>query len=243
MTARRTFLAFIILDTLAFVAPANLLFGSIALLVVGTASAANAQNVDVVSPSEDWNGFLAGILLGGGFGTSRKDFSTGSSTGDFDTTGVIGGLSAGYDRQFGNIVAGLESDFSGSGVAGSKNCPNPAFICQTDSPWIATVRPRVGYALDRILPYVTAGLAVGDVHVHSVFTPKGTVGVDFDRTELGWTVGAGVAAALTSKWSVKAEYLYVQLADANGPVANAPAQTSSTKFRENVARVGLDYRF
>ncbi len=82
--------------------------------------------------------------MGGGFGTSRKDFSIGDSTGDFDITGVVGGLSGGYDRQFGNIVAGIEGDFSGSSVSGSKNCPNPAFVCQTDSGWIATVRPRCG---------------------------------------------------------------------------------------------------
>jgi outer membrane immunogenic protein len=219
------------------------LYGSVAVLVVGIGSAASAQNIGADSSNADWAGFHAGISLGGGFGTSRKDFSTGSSTGDFDTTGVIGGLSAGYDLQFGNVVAGLESDFSGSSVSGSTNCPNSAFVCSTDSPWIATVRPRVGYALDRVLPYVTAGLAVADVHVHSVFTPRGTVGVDFDRTEPGWTVGTGVEAALNSKWSVRAEYLYVQLADANGPVANAPTQTSSTKFRENIARIGINYRF
>ncbi len=101
----------------------------------------------------------------------------------------------------------------------------------------------MGYALDRLLPYVTAGLAVADVRVRSTFTPTGQTGVDFDRAEIGWTVGGGVAAALTSSWSIRADYLYVKVADANGPVANAPGQTSSTKFRENLARVGLDYRF
>jgi len=33
--------------------------------------------------------------------------------------------------------------------------------------WLGTVRGRVGYAFDRVLPYVTGGLAVGDIKANS----------------------------------------------------------------------------
>ncbi len=35
--------------------------------------------------------------------------------------------------------------------------------CQTKNNWLGTARGRVGYAWDRVMPYVTGGLAVGDV--------------------------------------------------------------------------------
>ena len=45
--------------------------------------------------------------------------------------------------------------------------PRPSCVplgCETRNHWLATVRGRVGYAFDRFLPYLTAGLAVGDIN-------------------------------------------------------------------------------
>jgi outer membrane immunogenic protein len=216
------------------------------LVFAETVSAADLPGAPVNPPgviaAPDWSGFYLGVEGGDGFGNSRKNFSAGTSTGDFKIDGAIGGGTVGYDKQWGNIVAGLEGDFSWSGVDGRTSCPNRAATCETNTTWLATVRPRIGYALGNFMPYVTGGLAAGNVNVKSFFNSTGVEGVDFTKTQPGWTAGAGVELSIYANWSLKAEYLYVQFAKANGPSDNPPT-TSTTNFNENIIRGGLNYSF
>ncbi len=191
--------------------------------------------------ASNWTGPYIGAEIGGGVGTSHKDFNDRTHTGDFTVSGVIGGGTAGYNKQWGKIVTGLEGDFSDSGINGSTSCPNHAYSCETNTNWLATLRPRVGYALGNFMPYVTAGLAAGDINVRSFLNTTGSGGVDNTKTQIGWTAGAGLETSVYSNWSVKAEYLYIQLADTNVP--SNTGLPSSTKFDENVIRVGLNYSF
>ena len=77
--------------------------------------------------------------------------------------------------------------------------------CQTRNNWLGTVRGRVGYACDRVMPYVTGGLAVGDIEANQ----GGFAGVH--DTKAGWAAGAGVEAAIAGNWTAKLEYLHVDL--------------------------------
>jgi outer membrane immunogenic protein len=59
--------------------------------------------------------------------------------------------------------------------------------------------------------------------------------------------GAGAEAMLTPNWSIKVEYLYVDL---GAPALSIPASTipgivfkTSTSFREQIVRVGVNYHF
>ena len=52
----------------------------------------------------------------------------------------------------------------------------------------ATVRGRVGYTFDRFMPYVTGGLAIGDIRAHAATWPD-------DHLNFGWTVGTGFETA------------------------------------------------
>ena len=81
-------------------------------------------------------------------------------------------------------------------------CP---FGCTTSDTWLSTVRGRAGYAFGGILPYVTGGLAVGDIRANM---PGFAVA---STTNAGWTVGAGLEVALPGNWTAKAEYLHVDL--------------------------------
>jgi outer membrane immunogenic protein len=191
----------------------------------------------------NWQGLYGGLQLGGGFGESRRDFTPPEgTTGTYGISGVTGGVTAGYNWQINNIVAGIEGDFSGSDVDGSHNCPATSHACETYSNWLGTVRPRVGYALGSVLPYVTGGLAVGDVGARSRDYTNGSTGSAFDNTEVGWTAGGGVEYAIpATPLSIKAEYLYVDLDNSEGP-SNTGAPTY-VKFHENIGRVGLNYRF
>jgi outer membrane immunogenic protein len=178
----------------------------------------------------NWTGFYVGINGGGAWGHSAWD-----STSGFDLSGGLVGGTAGYNWQTGAFVLGLESDLDWSGISGSTNafC---TFGCKTSNSWLATVRGRVGYSYDRFLPYLTAGLAVGDI---SAKTP-GLAGLS--ETNLGWTVGGGVEVALMGNWSAKLEYLYVDLGEIKCGLACGAAANDVT-FTSHLFRGGINYRF
>lgn len=148
---------------------------------LGGAAVARAQSAPRSNP---YNGAYVGLELGGEFGSSRKDFTLGATTGDFPVSGVVGGADAGYNWAFGKLVIGLEGDLSGSGVSGTAHAPNPAFTYKTNPHWLGTLHPRLGYLLgSSTVPYVTGGLAFGDLQVRSFRTATGAEGVDDTRLE------------------------------------------------------------
>jgi len=116
----------------------------------------------------------------------------------------------------------------------------PPFGCETKSKWLATVRGRVGYAFDRALFYGTAGAAFGNVQ--NGLTPPTT----FDSSsQAGWAVGGGIEFAFAANWSVKVEYLFVDLP--NGFCTTAlscgGAAGSTATFSENIVRAGVNFKF
>jgi outer membrane immunogenic protein len=182
----------------------------------------------------NWTGFYLGINAGGAFGTSRWT-APGADTGNFDINGAMVGGTIGYNVQAGPAVWGLEADANYTDISGSTNvnCVGP---CTTSNEFLATVRGRFGYAFyDRVLPYVTGGLAVGDINAE-------VGGLNASTTKAGFTVGGGIEFALAGGWTAKAEYLYVDLGNFNCGAACGLAGTE-VKFNENVVRGGINYRF
>jgi outer membrane immunogenic protein len=180
----------------------------------------------------DWSGFYLGVNGGGGWGHSHWG---GTGTG-FGVNGGQAGGTLGYNRQIGNFVFGVEGDIDWSGLNGtgtSAGCPGG---CSTSESWLSTVRGRVGYAFDRVMPYATGGLAVGDIRAAMPGFPGSTA------TNAGWTLGGGVEVALPGNWSAKAEYLRVDLGSLNCSGCT-PAPSNNVSLQENVFRAGLNYRF
>jgi outer membrane immunogenic protein len=195
-----------------------------AVTMVGAANAADILRRDVMPMNPppyyapyNWTGFYIGINGGGGWGNT--DWSGAS----FNTSGGLAGGTLGYNWQMGQGVFGLEGDFDWSNIGASTTCGTS---CEVRNHWLSTVRARFGYAFDRFMPYVTGGLAFGEVETSAA----GVVSVT--DTKVGWTIGAGVEGAIAGPWTAKVEYLYVDL----GNSANAD-------FRAHVGRVGLNYRF
>ena len=219
-----------------------------------------------------WTGFYIGGHAGYGWGKSDVDTSPLPSPAAFgadpfsqsvDVDGFVAGGQIGYNIQNGRWVFGVELDASATGMDGSSTVgPLPLFgggfdpgssqTVNTELKWLATARARVGFLpTDQLLLYVTGGLAVGKVE-HSVVTDY--VGDPFrypgssSDVRVGWTAGGGAEFALGNNWSIKAEYLYVDLGDetiiANPVAANPPFQVSTNHdFTAHIARVGLNYRF
>jgi outer membrane immunogenic protein len=189
-------------------------------------------------------------------------------TGRANVNGLIGGGQAGYNWQRGTWLFGLEADIQGSDERGSGDvctivgCPLGSSILTANYKleWFGTARGRVGFLpTERILLYATGGLAYGQLSASAPLIP-----ISWGSTRAGWTVGAGVEAAIDNNWSVKLEYLYMDLGSVGGgstsgttavnalntptPGFNTVTTTTltsafNTRFTDNILRVGVNYRF
>ena len=196
-----------------------------------------ARPAQVVVPPYSWAGPYVGLQVGYGWGELGYQFGDGTFTGDFDVSGWLGGATIGMNWQSGPWVLGVEADYSWTDIDGSTLCPNLVNTCATSNSWLATARVRVGYAYDRVLPYITGGAAFGDIKadIPGFGSSKGT--------ETGWTLGAGVEASLGGNWTGKLEYLYVDLGKFNCDANCSVPPPGTDEFKTHVVRVGLNYRF
>lgn len=199
-----------------------------AVVVVSTAAiAADLPNkkkapATVVAPrTVSWNGVYAGV--NGGLIDANSNGSGRSVIGD--SSGGLFGLTAGYNVQMpNNFVLGVEGDY------GMSNADGSGTIGSNKVETLTTVRARAGLAMDRLMPFVTAGYAGSNV--------KFSDGSDTDKKFLnGWAAGAGAEYAITDNFSAKAEALYVSLDKARVP------DGSRAGYDTGVYRLGLNYHF
>jgi outer membrane immunogenic protein len=123
-------------------------------------------------------------------------------------------------------------------------------------PWFGTFRGRVGWTTaDHWLFYATGGLAYGNAKFSNVgvatltvtspvagtFSNSVATGFSGSTTRIGWTVGGGIEKAFTRNWSVKAEYLYVDLG--NYTFGAGTGLDTNVRLRDHIARVGINYKF
>ncbi len=172
-------------------------------------------------PVFSWTGFYIGANAG---------YAWGSGTGAADAYGLnpdgwLGGGQVGYNYQFqNNVLVGLEADVDAANISSSSG------LASSKLDYFGTVRARLGYAFDRVLPYVTGGLAWGNNKITGL-------GYSQSNTSTGWTAGAGVEYALTNNWTAKAEYLYMDLGKSGFDSIGDAGLTAST------ARLGVNYKF
>lgn len=194
------------------------------------------------SPVYDWNGFYLGLNGGYGFGRSSwSDPFAGGDSGRFNTNGGLIGGQIGYNWQVGRTVLGLESDINwanlnGTSTAGGVCATNGGGECRTEQSWFGTTRARIGYAFGNFMPYVTGGLAYGDI---KAVQPTGTQ----RDTKAGWTAGGGLEVGLTKSWTAKAEYLHLDLGTATFMGAASGTNTLNVPITEDILRAGLNYRW
>ncbi|MBP0615335.1 porin family protein [Jiella sp. KSK16Y-1] len=199
----------------------------------------------------DWSGFYVGIYGGYGSGdlTAESEGGVFHSLNDFadpldDAKGGFYGGTLGYNYQIDNWVLGLEADFAGSDFDADFVSSDPEWHADLD--WLLTVRPRVGYAFDKFLPYVTGGLAVGRVGIDTFDRVADDDGGSDSRTMTGYTVGAGVEYAVFDNLTLKAEYNYVDLGSREFDLTGGPADFFGVEDVDvdfHLGKIGLNYRF
>ena len=182
-----------------------------------------------------WTGFYIGANLGYGWGKSNWTNPL-ATTGDFDTKGWYGGATLGYNMQTGAFVWGIEGDLDLSENRGTDTATCGAGGCTTRNMWLGTARGRIGYSFDRFLPYITGGAAFGGIKATN------PIGASETKTSVGWTLGVGLEYAFLGAWSAKLEYLYADLGKITCSAATCGLDTD-VKFRTNLVRAGINYRF
>jgi outer membrane immunogenic protein len=197
-------------------------FGIVAVSLTVAAATARAADLPRVPyaapppyPTYSWVGPYVGLNLG---------YQSATATNANDLNGITGGLQGGYNWQFGTFVVGAETDLQGSDADG-RFAP-----WQFSNPWFGTLRGRVGYAMDSVLLYATFGLAYGGGRIEMN-------GVRESNLHVGWAAGGGMEIGLTPNWSVKAEYLFVDLSDQRYVLFG------NTGFESSILRLGVNYRF
>ena len=236
---------------------------ALVVLAVGSASAADlpAYRPAPPPPVYNWTGLFWGVNLGYSWGEAKRDLTLQIAPGVFGTAsrsrevdGVIGGVSTGYNHQFGNWVFGFETDFQASGQKGSEVFllaagPPDTFLNTEDKlTWFGTSRTRLGVLWSpNVLLYGTAGVAYGTVKEDATITRGNqSATATFRDVKAGWTAGAGIEGALGGGWSTKVEYLYMDLGKTEQTLATPGLGTLVNlehRFTDNIVRIGLNYKW
>ena len=205
----------------------KLALGLLLASIAGAASAADLSTprsaaytkAPAVSPAVNWSGFYIGAV--GGYASE-----TGSDP--LGIRGGFGGATVGYNWQFGQFVVGLEGDGTFGDVSKTATVNGVTATAKVDS--FSTIRGRAGVAVDQVLFYGTAGLALADTKIT-------TATASASNTQTGFAAGTGVEWMFAPRWSLKAEYLYRQFD--NTTIAGVPTGTLAV----NSGQVGINFHF
>jgi outer membrane immunogenic protein len=200
---------------------------------------------------------------------------TGVGTHDIGLHGFVGGVTAGYNYQFSNFVVGVEADadymhLRGSYATSSNYGLDSGYYWANGSAGVDslfTIRGRAGVAFDRLLVFVTGGVAFADEKFSQsigfynpgekppalpITPPGGAYGYNAGSASsmvVTGVVGAGLEYAFDSRWSLKGEYLYVPLKSQSFSSSYTDSTDTVYTVRHheslsalNVFRVGLNYR-
>jgi opacity protein-like surface antigen len=185
------------------------------------------------------------------------------------TPGPFGGGVVGYNWQKGSTVFGVEADANWANFDGTNTCYafSGFFVsanCRAHTDAFGTLTARLGLAVGpagRSLLYVKGGAAWEDSQLdatmNSALGPLGIAGTSTSNNETrwGWTVGAGVEHALSGRWSVKAEYDYLNFGSTGVTTPTGLAQIGPATFLivpgipakasddQHVFKLGVNYRF
>ncbi len=184
--------------------------------------------------------------------------------------GYVAGVQSGWNVQAGNIVLGLEGDFSATdfsrrGTLTGLNGARSSVLARNN--YFGTERGRLGYAMPGgILLYGTGGYATSEIKDKALFrNPQGQTAFygSHEYKPSGWVAGAGVEYAIpaaflaryssmlaNSKITTGVEWLHYDLGDKDinvlsqaGVSGSAGGYTARFTNQADVVRARINYKF
>jgi outer membrane immunogenic protein len=206
-------------------------------------------------PGGNANGFIGGFQAGYNF--QYSNFVYGIET---DIQGLSGKSSGATSNTIG--IVGFAPAVA-----------NTTLTATDSVSWLGTLRGRLGYTVTpSVLVYGTGGLAYGEAKSSTAIgqqlagapitganAPYGSF-TSISSTRTGWAAGGGAEWLITRNWTAKLEYLHYDLGSASygstmsnlstvgapvpiGTLLYTNAATSSTSFKGDIVRAGLNYKF
>ncbi len=228
-------------------------------LLLATSSAVMATES---GSTYDWTGAYVGVNLGSAWTGSEltanhTQFLPDSQTysEQLNSTAVNPGLQLGYLKQLsGNWVVGGEGDFSYPATDSQYRYTTPEgefydqFIVHNKVQ--GSLRLRAGYALDRFLPFVTAGVSFASLGLnYNNEAPDQSEAISTTTTQTGWVLGGGLEYGVLTNLSVRTEYLYTDYGKAlnqNIPTVDSTNDVNGgahATLYTHVLRAAVNYRF
>ncbi len=232
----------------------KILLGTVALIALGATVPALAADLAarpytkaapyVPLPIYDWTGFYIGGHIGGDW---LNNSVFGNSSARF-----IAGVQGGADYQFAqNWVMGIEANYS---FMPSNNNNGFAFVApggaglvtnNASDRGLGSVTGRLGYTWGPGLLYMKGGYGFRENGNNIAVTVAGVpVAFALNRSQSGYTVGAGLEYMFAQNWSGKLEYQYFNFG--NSQFTSGPAALvglGSYRTDENTFKAGVNYRF
>jgi outer membrane immunogenic protein len=183
------------------------------------------------SPVANWAGAYLGISPGYSFGgLTDKIAGVGKIKSSINgaSIGLYGGVNA---LIMNNLVVGAEGDIN---VSDQHNAQaNGVDLYKASSTWNGSVRGRFGAALDRYMPFVTAGIAFGGNTLN-------VNGSSDSKAQVGFAIGAGMEGFVTDRIVLKGEFIYEGFGD---QAHNVGGKSVNTNISSGILRIGAAYKF
>lgn len=198
----------------------------------------------------NWSGFYAGAQVGQSWTTA--DHASRWLTGDVYSTSnelnrVIGGAYAGMNMQTERrLVFGVEGgvrfgDVSDRGGEYYENgIPTGVPAGYAHAEWSVGARARIGYAVNRFLPYIAVGFAVERVRVGYEVSWASNYGRD---TMIGLSLGGGLEYALTGNVIARLDYRYADFGGRTLLVGGNWTTLANIDLDRHDLMFGLAYKF
>lgn len=225
---------------------AALLLGSSSLAIAADAVVYEPVAFEEIPVGFNWTGAYIGAQVGYAWGDSYY-YNEDDESANYDPDGFFGGVYVGYNHQLANnVVLGVDADLNFSGIDSRVGYDYLGeqwddHVGVSDVKYTGALRARLGYAIDRWLPYVAGGLSVAKYEFNLDHDGSGDWDFKQEDTFVGWNIGAGVEYAATDNIIVRAEYRFSDFGDYN--YSDDWADDGHIDLKTHDIRLGVAYKF
>jgi outer membrane immunogenic protein len=215
--------------------------------LIATSAVAVAMASSAIANECTFTGFNLGVNVGYGTGSANSSYSnvagTNTISNNLSLKGVVGGVQAGYIKEFGKFVAGLEATFNLSNTQGKVTAttavPGSAFF-KVNRRNAFGLAANLGTKLNNWLLYVKLGWESANFKLTSGSSATNSTLSKSKRLN-GFAPGLGVATMLTHNVMFGVEWTYAFYSKQSGKASNGDRSSYTPRIAD--VKLKLGYKF